>query len=86
MLARGRKEGTLEVGNTGKRASYYACTSFEPIEAEKLAFTAIQEAIYKEDLTILHHFDPDKPLFLQIDRCLERGFDVMVFHLQEGYY
>ena len=26
-----------------------------------------------------------KPLFLQVDSCLERGFGVMVFHLYDGY-
>lgn len=85
LLAAGRKSGQLVAGNPGKRTAYCARTHFEPTEAEKASFAAIQEAICKEHPTILHHFNPDKQLFLQIDGCLERGFGVMAFHLEDGY-
>ena len=34
---------------------------------------------------MLHHLDPDKQLFLQIDGSIEHSFGVMVYHLKEGY-
>ena len=36
----------------------------EPTSAEQLSFESIQAAICKEHPTILHHFNPDKALFL----------------------
>ncbi len=85
LLAKGRKEGKLVTGNHSKRNHYCVKTSFEPTSAEQLSFESIQAAICKEHPTILHHFNPDKALFLQIDGCLERGFGVMVYHLRDGY-
>jgi hypothetical protein len=86
LLAQGRKEGKLAVGNQGKRANYCAKTTFEPTDAEKLSFESIQKVICAENPSILYHFNPDKPLFLQVDGCLERGFGVMVYHLRDGYH
>ncbi|EAQ84379.1 hypothetical protein CHGG_08393 [Chaetomium globosum CBS 148.51] len=85
LLAQGRENGQLVSGNQGKRANYCAKTTFEPSEAERLSFDSIQKVICAENPSILYHFDPDKPLFLQVDGCLERGCGVMVFHVQDGY-
>lgn len=85
LLAKGRKEGRLEAGNHSKRANYCAKASFEPTDSERLSFKAIQDVICKDNPTILHHSNPDKTLFLQVDGCLERGFGVMVFHTRDGY-
>jgi hypothetical protein len=85
LLAQGRKSGHVEPNNHSKRMNYCSRTRFEPTELEKASFQAIQDVICRENPTILHHFDPAKQLFLQIDGCLERGFGVMAFHTRDGY-
>lgn len=81
-MAEGRKLGKVSDGNPSKRANYIAKTTFEPIEAEKLSFKLIINAICN-NLTVLYHFDPDKTLFLQIDSYLEHGFGAIVYHLKD---
>ncbi|RWA03570.1 hypothetical protein EKO27_g11536 [Xylaria grammica] len=78
LLAIGRREG--RVASSGKRQAYVQSTYFEPTEAEMASFQAMQDAICKE--TSVHHHDPDRRLFLQVDGSKERGFGAMVFHLQ----
>ena len=85
MLAQGRKTGSIEANNPSKRINYYARTKFKPTAIETESFKAIQEVIYGGNPTILHHFNPDKQLFLQIDGCLERGFGVMAYHTRDDY-
>ncbi len=34
---------------------------------------------------ILYYLDPDKQLFLQIDGFIEYSFNVIIYHLKEGY-
>lgn len=82
LLAEGREAGKVVIGNPGKRKSYCQKTKYEPTPQETLAFESVQAKICKEHPTVLLHHDPAKQLFLQIDRSLERGFGVMVFHLK----
>lgn len=77
MLAEGRKEGKVTLGNPNKRAAFCKNTSFVPTAAELESFKALQESICA-DPTILIHFNPDRQLFLQVDGSLERGFGVML--------
>ena len=60
LLAQGRKTSGIEANNPSKRISYYARTKFEPTALEIASFKAIQEVIYDDNPTILHHFNPDK--------------------------
>ena len=71
--------------NIGKRNVYTTKTFFKPIEAELLSFEAIQHEIYKDDPTILYHFDPNKVLFLQVDTYIEYSFGIIVFYLANSY-
>lgn len=84
LLAEGRKDGRLAIGNPNKRAAFCRNTSFTPTAAETESFNALQENICSEP-TILIHFNPDRQLFLQVDGSLERGFGVMLFHVKHGY-
>ncbi len=34
---------------------------------------------------MIHHPNPDKQLFLQIDSFLEHSFDIMAYHLKDSY-
>jgi hypothetical protein len=85
LLAEGRKSGKIEAGNKGKRATYCQKTTYEPTTEELSSFEAVQEAICRENPTILYHHDPNRRLFIQVDGSLERGFGVMVFHCKEGF-
>ncbi|KAL8366740.1 hypothetical protein RB595_010549 [Gaeumannomyces hyphopodioides] len=78
LLAKGRREGKLPPNNPGKRQHYTRSREFEPTAKEKLAFEDMQAYITKE--LRLHHQDPDRVPFLQIDGSLEHGFGVMFFH------
>ena len=71
--------------NIGKYNAYTTKTFFKPTKVELLSFEAIQYEIYKDDPTILYHFDPNKVLFLQVDTYIERGFGVIVFYLVDSY-
>ncbi len=83
LLAQGRQTGRITTGNHNQRLAYTRGTHFEPTEEEKAAFRELQNVLCTK--LSLHHVDPDKPLFLQIDGSLERGFGVMAFHLKDDY-
>lgn len=83
LLAAGRREGRVVNGNPGKRKHYCQTTRYEPTPAEKASFCAVQDAICKE--TTIHHHNPDRILYFQIDGSIERGFGVMLFHTKKDY-
>ncbi|RYC55608.1 hypothetical protein CHU98_g10598 [Xylaria longipes] len=83
LLAKGRKEGRVVNGNPGRRKHYVRTTNYEPTPAELASFRAVQDAICSE--TTLHHHDPDRILYLQVDGSRERGFGVMLFHTKRGF-
>ncbi len=83
LLKTGRDSGRIQAGNVGQRAAYCRSTYYEPTQLEQESFKALQDLICRK--TTLHHQDPNKTLFLQIDGALERGFGVMAFHLVDGY-
>src|SRR5437773_3927924 len=83
LLAEGRKEGKVVIGNRSKRQAFTRSKTYEPTEAELFAFQAIKDQIATGRM--LHHHDPARRLFIQLDGSLQYGFGVMAFHLRDGY-
>ncbi|KAM4067500.1 reverse transcriptase (RNA-dependent DNA polymerase) [Hirsutella rhossiliensis] len=83
LLAQGREIGKIQQGNINKRRAFARNTKFEPSEKERLAFEAIQKEVASGRM--IHHMDPSRQLFCQVDGSLQRGFACTYFHLKEGY-
>ena len=83
LLLAGRTAGKVVDGNKSRRKVYCQTTTFQPTDAKKRSFEAIQAAICSENA--LFHFNPKQRLFLKIDGCTERGFGGIAFHLRPGY-
>jgi hypothetical protein len=49
-------------------------------ELELVAFNELQAALTKPNL--LHHCDPNKRLYVDLDASKERGFGAMVYHIK----
>ena len=60
------------------RKAFAARTRFEPTEAEYKSFQAVQTALSKP--TFLVHFDPARPLFVDLDSSKEAGIGAMVYY------
>ncbi len=66
-----------------KRTTYINTARFEPTSKELAFFKKFQKVICEK--LILYYLDLDKQLFFQIDGSIERSFDIIVYHLKEGF-
>jgi hypothetical protein len=83
IFVEGRQKGRMMDKNASKRAVYTSNACFEPTAKERASFEELQKFIYRK--LMLYHLDPDKQLFLQINKSIERGFGIIVYHLKDSY-
>ena len=62
------------------RQAYSRSATFEPTEDELEAFKMLQEALTSE--TYLHHRDPARQLYIDLDGSKGYGFGVMIYHVK----
>lgn len=79
LLTEGRKENKIPPASTARRA-YTSRTSFTPTSAEKESFEILQAQL--TETSYLAHWNFDATTFVKIDASKERGFGVMIFHLE----
>lgn len=66
-----------------RRAYSSKCHLPKPSMLEEDSFKSLQEALSKP--SILAHFDPSRPLWIDLDASREWGFGVQIFHVKKDY-
>ena len=69
----------LKARNLWKAYSVRTCLN-QSTEAEIAAFHTLQDLL--SWLSFLTHFDPDKPLYIDLDMLKEFEFDAMIYHMK----
>lgn len=77
LLAEGRKKGIT----SKTRKGYTTRTVIDAEPTEREAYQKLQALLTRP--RFLYHFNPDKTLFIKLDASKERGFGVMIFHLEK---
>ena len=77
-----RKTESLRTAPTGKhsRAHFTSTSVVEPTSELVDAFNALQSGFAKPSM--LHHFDRTRPLYIHLDASIQRGFGIMIAHVE----
>ena len=63
------------------RKNYSRATKVDPTEKEMESFEVLQKALTTE--TYLHHFNPNRQLYIDLDRSKRYGFGAMIYHVKK---